>query len=378
MSALNRTLDLAVAGAGVMGLACALEAARRGKSVGVFDPAGVGSKASFAAAGILVTRDAHVFASPFREFYVRSIRQYPEWLGALAAASGVPIPLHQEGDHLLFDLDDPKAVQRLEAKRRQLDRERAAAFTETRELPGFLHDHCPLRNVAVFRFPGEAYVQNRDLLAALFQACERSGVTFLAEPAGPDSWAHASGATRLDFAGESWEAAQVLIAAGAWSARLLEGLGISAPMVAVKGQLIRIAKFHRSQSMVHFNDDLYLVPRGDSVVVGATTEPGVWDEAFNATGEAFLSSRLERLLPKVSHSPLERWAGLRPRPKDRLPWMGWVDTDRGWAICAGHYKCGISMAPLAAQCMTRLMNGEKTPIDLAPFNPWRRQGLSRL
>ena len=129
--------------------------------------------------------------------------------------------------------------------------------------------------------------------------------------------------------------------------------------------------------MVHFNDDLYLVPRGDSLVVGATTEPGVWSEGFDEVGESFIGTRLARMLPAVSRAPMERWAGLRPRPKDRLPWMGWIDPDKGWAICTGHYKCGISMAPLAAQCMNRLMQGEKAPIDLGAFNPWRRQGLSR-
>ena len=374
---MTRGFDLAVAGAGIMGLACALEAARRGKRVGVFDPAGSGTKASFAAAGILVTRDAHVFASPFREFYVRSIRQYPDWLAGIASLSGSDIPLHRGGDSLIFDLDDPEAVSRLESKRRQFDRERAVDYSESDALPDFLLDHCPLRNVKVFRFPGEAYVQNRDLLEALRLACENAGVSFLAEsPATP--WRHAGGATRLDFSGESWEARQVLIAAGAWSASLLEGMGIHSPMIAVKGQLLRIPRFHASESMVHFNDDLSLVPRGDSLVVGATTEPGVWSEGFDEVGESFIGTRLARMLPAVSRAPMERWAGLRPRPKDRLPWMGWIDPDKGWAICTGHYKCGISMAPMAAQCMNRLMQGEKTPMDLSAFNPWRRQGLSRL
>lgn len=373
---MTRRFDLAVAGAGIMGLACALEAARKGKRVGVFDPAGGGTKASFAAAGILVTRDAHVFASPFREFYVRSIRLYPEWLAGIASLTGTEIPLHRGGDRIIFDLDDPEALSRLESKRRQFERERAVDFHESDSLPDFLAGHCPLDHVKVFHFPGEAYVQNRDLMEALRMACVKAGVHFLAQ-ALEKPWGHEAGITRLEFPGESWEARQVLIAAGAWSLSLLEGLGIHSPMVAVKGQMFRIPRFHASDSMVHFNDDLYLVPRGDSLVAGATTEPGVWSEGFDEFGESFIGSRLARLLPAVSREPMERWAGLRPRPKDRLPWMGWIDPDKGWAICTGHYKCGISMAPMSAQCMTRLMQGEKMPVDLAPFNPWRRQGLSK-
>ncbi len=359
-----------------MGLACALEEARRGAKVGVFDPGLTEAQASGAAAGILVTRDAHAFASPFREFYVRSIRAYPEWLAGVSAAAGAQVPLHREGDYLVFDLDDRAGRERLEAKSRQLERERSLAFTVTDTLPPLLRGHCALENVKVFHFPEEAYVQNRELISALRSACGKAGVVF--RHCHPErAWEYASGRTLLAFPEGSWEARKVLIAAGAWSLRLLESLGVSAPIIPVKGQMMRIPKFHGSQSMIHFNDALYLVPRGDSLVVGATTEPGTWSEGFDGAGEAFIASQLRRFLPEVSRQPLEAWSGLRPRTRDRLPWMGWLDLDRGWAICTGHYKCGISMAPLAAQCMVRLLHGEKPGFDLAPFQPWRKQGLTR-
>jgi glycine oxidase len=148
-------------------------------------------------------------------------------------------------------------------------------------------------------------------------------------------------------------------------------------MIPVKGQLIRIPRFHDSEAMIHFNDEMYLVPRGDDLVVGATSEPGTWNEDFDDAGQGWLESRLARMLPKVARGPLERWTGIRPRTADRLPWMGWLDAQRGWAVCAGHYKSGISMAPLAAACMLKLLGREKPPVDLAPFDPLRRKALVR-
>jgi glycine oxidase len=373
---LKQAFDLVVAGAGVMGLACALEEARRGGAVGVFDPEATQAQASWAAAGILVTRDAHVFASPFREFYVRSIRAYPEWLAGVSAQSGQAVPLHKAGDYLVFDMDDAAARVKLEAKERQLERERSLAFTVSETLPAHLRDHCALQNVRVFHFPEEAYVQNRDLLSALRSACTKAGVVFLASVP-QRAWEFESGRTTFTFPEATWEARRVLIAAGAWSGRLLEDMGVRAPMLPVKGQMMRIPKFHASEAMIHFNDALYLVPRGDTLIVGATTEPGNWNEGFDSIGDDFMETHLRRFLPGVSGQPLETWSGLRPRPRDRLPWMGWLDMDRGWAICTGHYKCGISMAPLAAQCLQRLLRGEKPPFDLGPFNPWRKTGLVR-
>lgn len=368
------TYDLAIAGAGVMGLACAWEAARRGLSVLVFDPGLTRAQASRAAAGILVTRDARAFQSVFREFYVRSIRMYPEWLEALAAASGRDVPYRRAGDWMVFDLDDPRAVKRLAEKERQFAREKAAGFTVTDTLPPILAGRTPVSRIRAFHFPGEAYVQNRDLLDALREACLRSGVAFRAEAA-PGPWGSAAGLTRLPFSGGPIAARRVLVAAGAWSENVLADQGIRAPVIPVKGQLVRLPRFHGGDSMLHLNDEMYLVPRGDSLVCGATSQPGVWDEGFDALGEAWIGSRLARWFPDLDAAPLERWSGIRPRTRDRLPWMGWLDSARAWAVCAGHYKSGISMAPLASQCLVRLLLREKPPADLAPFDPWRRRGL---
>lgn len=376
--------DLAVVGAGIMGLATALKESRRGRKVAILSPAGsggagpalMGGAASWAAAGILVTRDARVFHSPYREFYVRSIHAYPEWLRELAVLSGRTVPLHRHGDYLVFDRESPGAEEQLEAKRRQWDREHARNYIESDSLPGFLAGHSPLRKVRVFHFPDEAYVQNRDLLDALREACRRRGVVFV-DGAPVTPWSHRGGMTELKMAQDTLQAEQVLIAAGAWTAPLLESLGFAAPLIPVKGQMMRIPKFHDRESLVHFGEDLYLVPRGDSLVVGATTEAGTWEGSFDRHGEAYLNDHLKRFLPSIAAGPVETWAGLRPRTKDRLPWMGWLDASKGWALCAGHYKCGISMAPLAAECISSLLNGEKPPVDLGPFDPWRKKGLAR-
>lgn len=375
--AMENPYDLAIAGAGIMGLACAWEASRRGLSVLVFDPEATRAQASWAAAGILVTRDAHVFQSDFRAFYVRSIRMYPAWLDGLRAASGLDIPYAQAGDWMVFNLDDPRALKRLGEKERQFAREKATAFTVTDTLPAPLSGRTPVSRVRSFHFPGEAYVQNRDLVAALGEACRRAGVVFRREAAsGP--WTSSAGVTRLPFPSGEAMARRVLIAAGAWTGKVLEEQGIRAPVIPVKGQLLRIPNFHGTTAMFHLNDELYIVPRGDSLVCGATSEPGTWEEGFDAKGEAWIGDHLAQWLPGIPRASLERWSGIRPRTRDRLPWMGWLDASRGWAVCAGHYKSGISMAPLASHSLVSMLMKEKPPVDLAPFDPWRRRGLEKV
>jgi glycine oxidase len=368
--------DLIIAGAGIMGLSCAWEAAKSGKRVLVFDPSLDSAKASWAAAGILVTRDARTFLSPFREFYVRSIHLYPAWLKEIEKDSGHSVPLHQGGDYQIYSMDTDSGREQFEAKRLQLDREHSRNFTVSEALPDFLKARVGPQNIKTLHFPDEAYVQNRDLLAGLYAACHKTGVTFLAEaPSLPMTYQ--GGFTQLRFSEAELISKQVLLTAGAWTGEILNTIGISAPMIPVKGQMCRIPKFYVEDCMVHFNEAIYLVPRGDTLIVGATTEPGVWKEGFDEVGENYIRTHLSQFLPQVEKTAVESWSGFRPRTQDRLPWMGWIDADRGWAVCAGHYKCGISMAPLAGRCLTQMMKGEKPTVDLSPFNPWRRRGFKK-
>ena len=255
-------------------------------------------------------------------------------------------------------------------------RERASRFSRLSDWPEFLKPFVAPGTVRLYRFPDEAYVNNRALLEALEAALRRGGAA-LRTPARVTAIESPPGANvlRLDD-GSRLEAAQVLIAAGTWCNDPLGLLGLSMPLFPVKGQLAMLPNFHGTRTMLHGGERFYLIPRGDKLVAGATTEPRVWEDDFNEKGEAHLGGELQRFFPGVRFDRTDTWSGLRPRSADRLPLFGWVDENRGIALATGLYKSGISLAPLAARCLSALLNGEKTPVDLRPFQPWRPGGLT--
>jgi glycine oxidase len=91
-----------------------------------------------------------------------------------------------------------------------------------------------------------------------------------------------------------------------------------------------------------------------------------------------LGVELARFFPHVKVEWSDTWSGLRPRSADRLPLFGWVDEASQFAIATGLYKSGISLAPLAARALSAVLNGEKPPVDLRPFAPWRAGCLTSL
>lgn len=390
MKPLRAEYDVAIAGAGIMGLSCGLELARDGAKVVILDPHPPGLKASWAAAGILVTRGSRHPLSAFRRFYLQSIAAYPAWLAALETESGMAIPYTEGGDYLVFDCREENGLQAYRDKVAQLEREEAVPWRESRELPAFLLPFSASSSVGksdwrVLHFENEAYVHNRILLEALIEACRKLGVRFW-----PDSPAEAAGgdaAPRLQQAGEAWQidwqgqriqAGHLLIASGAWSRVWLQELGWDCALTPVKGQVALIEKPWASTAMLHFREDLYLIPRGNHLLIGATTEPGIWQEGFTEDGRKILEARLQTALPRLNLNPVDSWSGFRPRTKDRLPLMGALPGHRQAWLCTGHYKSGISMAPLAGKCLSAAIQGRRPAQSLEAFDPGRKGALHAL
>jgi glycine oxidase len=375
-----KSYDLAVLGGGIMGLSVAFEEALRGKRVALLDPHGFGSKASWAAAGILNMRAGVLGGSPFREFHLRSVPMYPEWLARIEAESGLKVPYARGGDYQIF-LGDPakdmEARRILEEREDQLRRERASRFTRLSEWPGFLKPFGAPGPVHLYHFPDEAYVHNRILLEALVEALKRRDAG-LFPGARPTRVTRAEGLHLVEGDGFSLRARHLLIAAGAWCNEPLGLFGLSLPLSPAKGQLAMLPNFHGTTTMLHGGERFYLIPRDGKLIAGATTENGAWDEGFDEKGERHLGTELGRFFPGIKPDWIEAWSGLRPRSGDRLPVLGWIDKEAGVAAATGLYKSGISLAPLAAKCLSALLNGEKPPVDLRAFDPWRPAGLKSI
>ncbi|MDE0579193.1 MAG: FAD-dependent oxidoreductase, partial [bacterium] len=163
---------------------------------------------------------------------------------------------------------------------------------------------------------------------------------------------------------------QVVVAAGAWTGRLL-GL----PIRPIKGQILRLSGpaglLRLPVRGVVRGSSVYAVPRSDGeIVVGATQEEQGFDTRVTAGGVYELLRDVLALLPGLSEIDLvETWAGLRPGAPDNAPIIG--TGDDGIVYATGHYRNGILTAPITATAVSALVQGHKTPLDLSPFSPNR-------
>jgi glycine oxidase len=360
----SSSFDVAVAGGGAIGLACAWRAAQKGLSTVVLDSGDPG--AWQVAAGMLAPVTESQFGeAELLELNLRGARDFEAFAGELAEASGADPGLLPTGTLAVArDRDDAEALERLLAFRRELglDVERLRPSQARRAEPAL----APTVRLAL-DVPGDHSVDPRLLVAALATAFERAGGTrrhARVRALSPDG-------LQLDT-GETVAAQQVVLATGAAQIELPEEARV--PVRPVKGQILRL-RDPRGPGLVERTIrglDAYLVPRADGgYVLGATMEERGHDTAPTAGGVYELIRDMSELVPGVLELEIEELsAGLRPATPDNLPAIG-PGALEGLIWATGHYRNGIVLAPVTADLVAATLSGDRLPDWAAPADPRR-------
>jgi glycine oxidase len=381
---LAESADVIVAGGGVIGTAIAWQAAAAGLDVVLVDP-GQQDAASLVAAGMLAPASEALFGEgELLGLNLLAVARFGSFAAELEEASGAQVGLRREGTlAVAYDPGDHAALLRLTAFRRSvgLDAEELSSRA-CRELEPFL---APDVHGGVL-FAGDWSVDNRRYVAALAEAARRAKVRFVRDRvlALQVSDGRASG-VRL-AGGANIGSAQVVLAAGCWSAAVA-GLpdALAAVIRPVKGQLLRLRHpaglapvlSHTVRSIVR-GTDVYLVPRSDGeLIVGATSEERGEDRTVTAGAVHDLLHDAMSVLPVTSELTLaETCAGLRPGTPDNGPVVGRCGPD-GLLLATGHYRNGILMSPATSDAVTALLAGQRAAPEWDPFTPQRFTGQER-
>lgn len=366
--------DVAVVGAGLIGLAIAFELAERGARVRVYDRAEPGKAASWAGAGMLAPYTEDLHDPELRDLCVLSLAAYPDFCARVAAAATVDPQLHLDGIvHAAFDGDARSA---LASRARQLRDEgvacelldRAQTLTAEPWLNGGVR--------GALMVEGEGHVDNRRLGRALTAACIARGVAL---QAGAPVEIECDRRRVLGVRSERGfsPAGAVVNACGAW-AGTLRGVpeGARPPVVLVKGQMLALQTPAGLVRRSTWLPGAYVVPRDDGrLLVGATVEPGCGDVRVTAGAMEELLAALLRGAPSLrDFSIVETWAGVRPGSPDGRPFLGPTPID-GLYVATGHYRNGILLAPVTARLIARCVEGDAPP-ELTAFAPSRMESAT--
>ena len=147
-------------------------------------------------------------------------------------------------------------------------------------------------------------------------------------------------------AGKRFDAGSVVVAAGTWSSRLLEPLGLNVKVIPARGQMIAVRGERCPITRVVHSSSVYVVPRRDGrVLIGATVEYTGFQKAVTVSAVNHLLKAGLELVPSLGQCEVvEMWSGLRPDTIDHLPIIGLSGIDN-LMLATGHFRNGILLAP---------------------------------
>jgi len=366
-----KKFDVAIAGGGVIGGAIALELARAGLQVAVFDRQQPGQEASWASAGILSPAPENPGMIVMVPLGKASLALYPEFAAQVEEISGESTGFRPKGTlEALFSHNAKAELSTIIALHHGLG---------LRAEPLRAEDACDLEpalseeaEAAVLR-PDEASVDNRALTAAILEAARGRGVEIFSGNGAKAIWCEKNRCAGVVLQNEKVEAKWTIIAAGCFSAAI-EGIARYAPVRPAKGQMAALRADELKIERVLWSEKIYLVPRNDGrIVAGATVEYAGFDKRTTAGGiEKILSAAIE-LAPGLANARIEEtWAGLRPDSPDHLPILGPTDIE-GLLMATGHFRSGILLTPITARLVREWITEQHVSVDWDRFSPMRFQ-----
>ncbi|MEO1469061.1 MAG: FAD-binding oxidoreductase [Pseudomonadota bacterium] len=167
----------------------------------------------------------------------------------------------------------------------------------------------------------------------------------------------------------SHQATRVVLAAGAWSARLLAPLGIRVPLEAERGYHVVLADpgVEVMNSVMETSGHFVSSSMAAGVRLAGTAEYAGIDAPPDWRRAEVLVRQARRLFPGINTASVTRWMGRRPSLPDSLPCIGPVPGQRGLIAAFGHSHWGFMQAPETGRLAAGLATGATPNIDLAPY-----------
>ncbi|MCO8123791.1 FAD-binding oxidoreductase [Stieleria sp. TO1_6] len=388
--------QVAIIGAGAIGLSLAYELSRRGRQVTVIERDPVDSlqhsqtqslgktrsATSLAAAGILPPANLDRSTDPIDRLRGLSHQLFPEWTDRLQRESGIDSELIRCGGWYLADtIGEVASMAGMVSYWNELAIEcREMSLQELVRREPAMQSWSQRDGLAkAWWVPDEYQIRTPRYLDALAIACARQGVEFLDRAKVvdlDDSRGHATLTLQCERSAEQTiQVDQAVVCGGSWSGLLAERLRLCQSIVPVRGQILLLKTETAMMTSVINVGHRYFVPRRDGyVLVGSCEEEVGFQHGTTPAILHDLRSFVADTCPPLAQArQVSAWSGLRPMTFDGFPMCGKLPDSESIYVATGHFRSGIHLSPGTAVCMADLMCGQIPPLDLAAFRVGKQQ-----
>lgn len=363
-----KSFDVLILGAGIVGTACASEAAAAGLRVGVVEPSVPGGAATAAGMGHLVAMDdspAQLALSGYSRDLWRALR------------SSLPAQVEYEERGTLWIAADEEEMREVYAK--QATYSKAGIQVEVLDQAVLYEAEPHLRGglAGGLLVPHDAVIYPPTAAAFFLDSALRHGATLLR---GLRPEHAASGVVRLSD-GTSLSAAKIVVATGT-DTSLVPWVNVQrrkghlvitdrCPEM-VHHQLVELGYLKSAHEITADSVAFNLQPRQTGqLLIGSSRQYGDLTAGTDPTILRRMLDRAVEYVPALRSTSIVRiWTGFRAATPDKLPLIG-PTADPTVLLAMGFEGLGITNAPGAARLIADSLLERESAIDPTPYLPLR-------
>jgi len=182
---------------------------------------------------------------------------------------------------------------------------------------------------------------------------------------------HAIG-VEVKFKGQSKRFNKVVVAAGAWSKKIIEPLGYKVPLVAERGYHLMLNQPDMLRRPVASADRKFIMtPMSSGLRLAGTVEFAGLETKMDERRADILYPHAKQLLPTLKEQKTtidDKWMGCRPSLPDSLPVIGLAPNHKHLYFAFGHQHLGLTQGAITGQIISELIGNKTTAVDTAPFD----------
>jgi len=359
--------DILIIGGGVIGLSIARELSVD-HSVTIIDKSTVGNEASYASGGMLAPQ-GELSEGDFQVLCLKSNELYPDFVCNIEKETGICCYRRDAATLAIAITEEDEKEYRYTYERQKADGLIVEWITRSDALK-----HEPELNKKVrggLYLPNDKHLENRALVTALINSCERRGVEIINGAAAIKIITNGSKVIGVNTVLGDIYADLVVNAAGAWSSTIsVPDESLRPSVFPVRGQMLSLklpdADF---LSRTVRSPRSYLIPRyNNRIFVGATMENVGYEKKHTVWGLQKLLNGASELFPKLESSTIEEfWTGLRPGTPDNFPILGVTECEN-YIMATGFFRNGLLLTPVIAMTISELVRRKNVPKLIESFN----------
>ena len=414
----NSAKNIAVIGAGIIGINCALELQSLGFQVTLIDKAGIGEGCSKANAGHFATEQVFPLAEPSLLWAFPKLLLDP--LGPVSlSASYLPKALPWFGQFIMNMLASKRAKNGIALKTLNknainyyqplLKEANAEALLS---LKGSLlvfeksSDKTIKRQFIQYKDAGVEVLLldrqqtlllepnlNKNVRASLYFTDVGHSIdpfaicTTLAELAFKKGCkfhqgevlhiSHSNIGVSITTPKETLQFDHIVVASGAWSNKLIEPLGYNLPIEAERGYSLDLPpckKEHQlTRPVASAERKFIMTPMKHGLRLAGTVEYAGLNKSANMKRADMLFRNAQHVLNVLPEyepddaKPSQKWMGHRPSMPDSLPVIGQAPKHKNIYLALGHQHLGLTQGAITGKIIGQLISKKKTEIDIHPF-----------